>query len=410
MTFEIIVSNSTKTKDIQEIDKAIQKLKLQENKLVDLYLNSSLNVETINNKNDSIKKEIENLNKKKQKIDPDNVLKEYVIELSNKLEGTTNSENIINNKDLYGFVFEHLNRKSKKDLIKKIIESIEILRDEKYNIEIKNIRFTEEFISKNSKEYIKYLNDILQNNSIGYIYKEPITKQELEKLKEDYHVFYHSKLENKEYSAQETNEYLELLQENFYTKGVINCPIIEDKIVVEHVDLIQKSEEKLLQNTRIKINEFWKMQILCPSKHCICAPAQIQIWDLHPIPQKIKIERNKKVMNDEKVNYVIDMIKDMDMENKLRLAICMCDNYSHTNLKYDKKEMYKYFDNLLKEINIEYRTTTINFANYPYIIFASSKIMEMDSTEQNKVALYLFNSINFKIKNYKSIDNAEQMF
>lgn len=115
-------------------------------------------------------------------------------------------------------------------------------------------------------------------------------------------------------------------------------------------------------------------------------------------------------MNDEKVNYVIDMIKDMDLENKLRLAICMCNNYSHTNLEYDKKEMYKYFDDLLKEINIEYRTTTINFANYPYIIFASSKIMEMDSTQQNKVALYLFNSIIFKIKNYKSIDNAEQMF
>ena len=115
-------------------------------------------------------------------------------------------------------------------------------------------------------------------------------------------------------------------------------------------------------------------------------------------------------MNDEKVNYVIDMIKDMDLENKLRLAICMCDNYSHTNLEYDKKEMYKYFDNLLKGISIEYRTTTINFANYPYIIFVSSKIMEMDSTEQNRVALYLFNSINFKIKNYKSLDNTEQMF
>ena len=32
-------------------------------------------------------------------------------------------------------------------------------------------------------------------------------------------------------------------------------------------------------------------------------------------------------MNDEKVNYVIEMIKDMDLENKLRLAICMCDDY-----------------------------------------------------------------------------------
>ena len=88
----------------------------------------------------------------------------------------------------------------------------------------------------------------------------------------------------------------------------------------------------------------------------------------------------------------------------------MCDNYSHTNLEYDKNEMYKCFDNLLKEINIEYRTTTVNFANYPYIIFVSSKIMEMDSAQQNRVALYLFNSINFKIKICKSLDNKEQMF
>ena len=33
-----------------------------------------------------------------------------------------------------------------------------------------------------------------------------------------------------------------------------------------------------------------------------------------------------KIMNDEKVNYLIDMIKDMDIENKLRLTICMNDN------------------------------------------------------------------------------------
>ena len=104
-------------------------------------------------------------------------------------------------------------------------------------------------------------------------------------------------------------------------------------------------------------------------------------------------------MNDEKVNYVIDMIKDMDIENKLRLAICMCDDYSHTNLAYDKKELYKYFDNLLKQINIEYKTTLINFANYPLIMFSMARIMEMDSEEQNKVALYLFNSINYQIEN-----------
>ena len=46
----------------------------------------------------------------------------------------------------------------------------------------------------------------------------------------------------------------------------------------------------------------------------------------------------RKNMNSDKINYLIDMIKDMDIENKLRLAICMCDDYSHTNLAYDKKE------------------------------------------------------------------------
>ena len=30
-------------------------------------------------------------------------------------------------------------------------------------------------------------------------------------------------------------------------------------------------------------------------------------------------------------------------------------------------------------------------------MFALAKLMEMDTTEQNKVALYLFNCINFKI-------------
>ena len=88
--------------------------------------------------------------------------------------------------------------------------------------------------------------------------------------------------------------------------------------------------------------------------------------------------------------------------NKLRLAIYMCDNCSHTNLEYDKKELYKYFDNLLKQINIEYKTTLINFANFPLIMFEMAKIMEMDSEEQNKVAFYLFNSIHYQIeKMYK---------
>ncbi len=101
-------------------------------------------------------------------------------------------------------------------------------------------------------------------------------------------------------------------------------------------------------------------------------------------------------MENEKVKYLIDMINDMDLTNKLRLAICMSDS-SCTNLKYDKPEMYKYFDSMLKEIDEEYRTTLINFAKYHLIMFAMAKIIEMEKEEQNQVTLYLFNSINSKI-------------
>ena len=97
-------------------------------------------------------------------------------------------------------------------------------------------------------------------------------------------------------------------------------------------------------------------------------------------------------MERKKVKYLIDMINDMDLTNKLRLAICMSDS-RYTNLKYDKTEMYIKFDNMLKEIDDEYRTTLINFAKYHLIMFAMAKIMEMTQEEQNQIALYLFNCI-----------------
>ena len=102
-------------------------------------------------------------------------------------------------------------------------------------------------------------------------------------------------------------------------------------------------------------------------------------------------------MENEKVKYLIDMINDMGLTNKLRLAICMSNSIC-TNLKYDKPEMYRLFDSMLKEIDKEYRTTLINFAKYHLIMFAMAKIMEISKEEQNQVALYLFNNIDNKEK------------
>lgn len=81
-------------------------------------------------------------------------------------------------------------------------------------------------------------------------------------------------------------------------------------------------------------------------------------------------------LENKKVNYLIDKINDMDITNKLRLAICMRDS-TCTNLKYDKPEMYKYFDSLLKEADKKYKTTLVNFSKYHLIMFTMAKIMEM---------------------------------
>lgn len=100
-------------------------------------------------------------------------------------------------------------------------------------------------------------------------------------------------------------------------------------------------------------------------------------------------------MENEKVKYLIDMINDMDIKNKLRLAICMSKS-EWSGLIYNTIENYEKFDNMLKSINEEYRTTFINFRRYKIIMFAMAKLMEMEIAEQNKVALYLFNKIEYK--------------
>ena len=98
------------------------------------------------------------------------------------------------------------------------------------------------------------------------------------------------------------------------------------------------------------------------------------------------------IENEKKVKYLIDMINNMDIKDKLRLAICMSQS-KWSGLIYNTKKYYEKFDSMLKDIDEEYRTTLINFGKYKLVMFAMAKLMEMETTEQNKVALYLFNSI-----------------
>ena len=100
-------------------------------------------------------------------------------------------------------------------------------------------------------------------------------------------------------------------------------------------------------------------------------------------------------MKNEKVKCLIDMINNMDIKDKLRLAICMSQS-KLSGLIYNTREKYEKFDKMLKDIDEEYRTTLINFAKYKLVMFAMAKLMEMETTDQNKVALYLYNTINKK--------------
>ena len=97
-------------------------------------------------------------------------------------------------------------------------------------------------------------------------------------------------------------------------------------------------------------------------------------------------------MEENKVEKVINIIKDMDIKDKLRLGICLTTS-DWANILYSKTEMYEKFDTMLKEVDEEYRTTIINFAKYQPVMFVMAKIMEIEDAEKNKVVLYLINSI-----------------
>ena len=95
---------------------------------------------------------------------------------------------------------------------------------------------------------------------------------------------------------------------------------------------------------------------------------------------------------DDKVKNVIDIIKNMDLKNKLRLGVCISSS-TYTNLMYNKALIHSIFDKRLKEIDNEYLASYVNMRKYPTILFVMSKIMEMNNQEQSQVAMYLYNSI-----------------
>ena len=245
MDNEIITCNSTKSDDVKDIEKAIEKLKLQEKRLVDLYLSSNLDVETINHKNDVIKKEIDKLNQKKVRLDPDNNSKEYTIELVKKLDCAEKNNTLFftNIKNIgFAFLYDLLSREAKRDMIHRLISMIEIKRDKNYNIEIKDIKFTDEFITKSSKEYLKYLNNIMNDNNIGIKFHKEIDEIELKNMESNYDILSIMKMKNEEYSNEFLENFITKSQEHLYIDGIVSCPYIEENVIKDVLILVPKNE------------------------------------------------------------------------------------------------------------------------------------------------------------------------
>ena len=98
-------------------------------------------------------------------------------------------------------------------------------------------------------------------------------------------------------------------------------------------------------------------------------------------------------MINEQTNKMIDVIKTMSENDKLRLAICLSDS-SMSSISYDKKEMLKKADSRLREIDEEYRTAYVNMTKYGTVLLTTAMVTELPLEEQNKVVMFLINSIN----------------
>ena len=94
-----------------------------------------------------------------------------------------------------------------------------------------------------------------------------------------------------------------------------------------------------------------------------------------------------------KIDLIMNTIKGMNIKNKLRLGVCIFSS-SYINTSYNKAQIFNKMDAKLKEIDKEYIISFSGIENHPIVLFAASKIMELTKEEQNRVAMYLINTLN----------------
>lgn len=91
------------------------------------------------------------------------------------------------------------------------------------------------------------------------------------------------------------------------------------------------------------------------------------------------------------VNELIKYISDMNIIDKLKLGISVfSSNYINTS---NNKEIFERIDSQLKKLDSSYIMSFYGIYNNKLIMFLTARITEYSKEEQNKVVMYLVNSV-----------------
>lgn len=92
------------------------------------------------------------------------------------------------------------------------------------------------------------------------------------------------------------------------------------------------------------------------------------------------------------VNELIKYISDLSIIDKLKLGISVFSS-NYINTSYNKNEIFERMDNQLKKLDSSYIMTFSGIYNNKLIMFLTERIAEFSKEEQNKIVMYLVNSV-----------------
>ena len=182
------------------------------------------------------------MKKQKEQLDPEHISREAIVDLAEKFNGNVdNNEIIFNQKFAFAYLWRTLNRNAQREILNSLIDYIEIKRDEKYNIDVTKIKFTEQFIHKNAKEYLDYLNMILKDNGKGLTYEGQLEESQVSEIEKNYSIVSILKLYDGTYTNKEKEKYFNMIYTHFYSDGIIERPLVRNNELIDRIIMIPKS-------------------------------------------------------------------------------------------------------------------------------------------------------------------------